>query len=364
MTETAAAAQGSGIDWFFDPISPFAYLGFHRLGELPAGTEIRFRPVLFAGLLAHWGQLGPAEIAPKRRHTGLAVMWRARQLGLTMTPPPRHPFNPLGLLRLCLATGPSRETVATIFDHVWGQGEDGEAPESLAGLAQRLGLSDWEARIAAPEIKAALRANTEAAIEAGVFGVPTAVFGGQLFWGEDMTDALCASLADPDLLASPALTAMAEIPAASTRHQSPAWTLHHVNLQATDVRASARFYTQILGMAEADWQFPPASEVGFLPADPDRLALFPAQTGARGANAGLHLIAPDPEFARKNGFDHNPSIGGHIAIQVPDLDAVMARLAAAGIPYSYAPTFAIPDMRHVYVYDPAMNLLELNEVRS
>ncbi|MEM9199621.1 MAG: VOC family protein, partial [Pseudomonadota bacterium] len=163
---------------------------------------------------------------------------------------------------------------------------------------------------------------------------------------------------------NPAMTAMAELQPASSRHRSPAWTLHHVNLQATDVRASARFYTQILGMSEADWQFPPASEVGFLPADPDRLALFPAPTGADGANAGLHLIAPDPEFARKNGFDHNPSIGGHIAIQVADLDAVIARLTEAGIPYSYAPTFAIPNMRHVYVYDPAMNLLEINEVRT
>ena len=39
----------------------------------------------------------------------------------------------------------------------------------------------------------------------------------------------------------------------------------------------------------------------------------------------------------------------------------MPRLKAAGIPFSYAPTFAIPNMRHVYVYDPAMNLLEHNE---
>ncbi|MEM9047090.1 MAG: VOC family protein [Pseudomonadota bacterium] len=141
------------------------------------------------------------------------------------------------------------------------------------------------------------------------------------------------------------------------------WALHHVNLQASDVRASARFYTEILGMAEGQWVFPPADQVGFLPADPARLALFPTGTGANGANGGLHLIAPDPEFARKNGFDHNPSIGGHVAIQVTDLDAVMDRLRTAGIPFSFAPTFAIPQMRHVYVYDPAMNLLEINEVR-
>ncbi|MEM1343436.1 MAG: VOC family protein [Pseudomonadota bacterium] len=140
------------------------------------------------------------------------------------------------------------------------------------------------------------------------------------------------------------------------------WSIHHVNLPATDVRAAARFYTEILGMREAAWAFPPPEQVGHISADPARLTLLPTPTGAKGANSGLHLIAPEPEFARKNGFDHNPSIGGHVAIQVDDLDAVMERLKAAGIPFSYAPTFAIPHMRHVYVYDPAMNLLEINEV--
>jgi catechol 2,3-dioxygenase-like lactoylglutathione lyase family enzyme len=140
------------------------------------------------------------------------------------------------------------------------------------------------------------------------------------------------------------------------------WSIHHVNLPATDVRASARFYSEILGMAEGTWTFPPPEQVGHISADPQKLTLFPCATASQGDNSGLHLIRPEPEFARKNNLDHNPSIGGHVAIQVPDLDVVIARLNAAGIPYSYAPTFAIPRMRHIYVYDPAMNLLEINEV--
>jgi len=140
------------------------------------------------------------------------------------------------------------------------------------------------------------------------------------------------------------------------------WAIHHVNLPAVDVRASARFYTEIIGMAEGQWTFPPPEQTGHLSADPAKLTLFPGTTQARGANAGLHLIRPEPEFARKNGLDHNPSIGGHVAIQVADLDAVIARLKAAGIPYSETGVFAIPGMRHIYVYDPAMNLLEINQM--
>lgn len=140
------------------------------------------------------------------------------------------------------------------------------------------------------------------------------------------------------------------------------WAIHHVNLQAVDVRATAAFYANILGMAEGRWVFPPREQTGAISADPARLTIFPGPVAARGENAGLHLIRPDPAFARQNGLDHNPSIGGHVAIQVADLDAVIGRLRAAGIPYSDAGTFAIPNMRHIYVYDPSMNLLEINQV--
>lgn len=140
------------------------------------------------------------------------------------------------------------------------------------------------------------------------------------------------------------------------------WAIHHVNLPATDVRASARFYAEIIGMTEASWTFPPPEKVGHISADPAKLTLFQPDMAPRGANGGLHLIQPEPGFARANRLDHNPSIGGHVGFQVGSLDAVIARLDAAGIAYSLTGEFAIPGMRHLYVYDPAMNLLEINEM--
>jgi len=140
------------------------------------------------------------------------------------------------------------------------------------------------------------------------------------------------------------------------------WSIHHVNLAANDVRETAHFYSEILGFAEGSWVFPPAEQVGHISADPARLTIFPGNTISQGDNSGLHLIKPEPEFARKNALDHNPSIGGHVAFQVDDLDAVIRRLKAAGIAYSLTGTFAIPNMRHLYVYDPSMNLIEVNEI--
>ena len=134
------------------------------------------------------------------------------------------------------------------------------------------------------------------------------------------------------------------------------WSIHHVNLEAKDVRTAAAFYATILGMAEGSWTFPESR--GYIPAAPDRLALFP---DGRQSHTGLHLIKADPEFAGRNGLSHNPSVGGHVAIEVTDLKAVLRRLDAAGIRYSDAGVFAIPGVWNVYVEDPEGNLLEINQ---
>jgi len=133
------------------------------------------------------------------------------------------------------------------------------------------------------------------------------------------------------------------------------WSIHHVNLQARDVRRAATFYATILGMTERDWKFPESR--GYLPGDPDSLALF---SDGRAHHTGLHLIKPDPDFAIKNNLLHNPSVGGHVAFHVKDLDAVKSRLSAAGIPFSETGEFAIPGLKHLYLTDPEGNLLEIN----
>lgn len=134
------------------------------------------------------------------------------------------------------------------------------------------------------------------------------------------------------------------------------WSIHHVNLEAEDVAGTALWYRDMLGMQLNGWAFPETR--GYLPGDPDKLQLF---GDGRQTHTGLHLIKPDPEFATKNDMAHNPSVGGHIAIEVDDLAAVAARLTSAGVAFSLTGEFAIPGMRHLYVEDPEGNLLEINE---
>ena len=185
------------IDCYLDFISPYAYLAFERLPVALEGLsyEVTYRPVLFAAMLARHGQLGPAEIEGKRDWTYRQVLWLAHELGIPMRMPARHPFNPLALLRLawaCARVGtPNRYQCETIFRHVWTTGADAEDAGRLATLtAQLTPVHDP----AADAVKQRLRAETDAAVAADVFGVPTFAVDGRLFWGLDALPMLRAHL--------------------------------------------------------------------------------------------------------------------------------------------------------------------------
>ncbi len=173
------------VSWVFDVISPFAWLGFHDLARLPPEVELRFVPVLLAGLLSHFGQKGPAEIPSKRRFTYRFVLWRAQQMGLAMRFPPAHPFNPLAALRLVVAAGSDRRATSVVLDAVFRDGRDVSDPKVIADLARQLELADAGRAVSDPAIKQRLRDNTDWAISLGVFGVPTLVIGEEPFWGQD-----------------------------------------------------------------------------------------------------------------------------------------------------------------------------------
>ena len=205
------------VSWLFDLISPFAYLSLQQLDRLPTGTRIEYVPILFAGLLQHHGQLGPAEIESKRRFTYRFVTWRARQLGVRLRMPPSHPFNPLHALRLVVAAGSGRHAVETAFDFVFGQGRDVADPAVLEELAAALRLPSARAAMDDPAIKQRLRDNTNEAIAQGAFGVPTFVVGTEIFWGHDALDMALDYLRDPAPFNDAEMSRIDHLPVGITR---------------------------------------------------------------------------------------------------------------------------------------------------
>lgn len=200
------------VDWYFDFISPYSYLSLHRM---PREAPVRMRPVLFAGLLNHFGQKGPAEIPAKRLWTYRSCVWLAKKYGVPFRFPALHPFNSLHHLRLCLAAGGTKEAVSTIFDDVWTTGADAADPARFRALCQKLNVQ--ESDLGKAEVKEALKRNGDDAIAAGVFGVPSFVVDGEVFWGADSLEFLEAFLADPAVVRNDEMRRVDSLPVGAAR---------------------------------------------------------------------------------------------------------------------------------------------------
>ena len=189
-------------EWCFDLVSPFAYLALPAVERLAQRHPVRFRPVVFGAILQRWGGLGPAEVPPKRRHTYRLCQFLADQAGVPFRFPPAHPFRSLDALRgLSTADDPDPAAVRAAFEHIWARGGD---PAALPGSND-------------PVAKERLRAWTADAVAAGVFGVPSLVIAGEVFWGLDAMPMAEAFLRDPAMFRIGEMARLDSLPASVQR---------------------------------------------------------------------------------------------------------------------------------------------------
>lgn len=208
------------ITFYLDFISPYAYLAFECLPEALMGLsyELTYKPVLFAAMLEHYGQLGPAEIVPKRTWTYRQMLWLGRERGVALQAPASHPFNPLPLLRLAIACGHggacNRYQAETIFRHVWTTGLDAQDPARIQKLTEQL---TPQRSVTDADVKAQLKTNTDEALAAEVFGVPSMVVDGQVFWGLDALPMMRQYLEGEPWFAAPQWTEADKLPVGLNR---------------------------------------------------------------------------------------------------------------------------------------------------
>jgi len=208
------------VDWYFDFISPFAYLQFSQFKRFENDLSITIHPVVFGALLRHWGQLGPAEIVPKRIFTYRFFKWKADRLGIEYTMPPSHPFNPLPALLSCIAGNSTYEVTKEIFDIIYKQGEQPDQKEGREKLETLLNKYPSEySELDESALKKILRTNTSRAIENGVFGVPTFVVDQQIFWGGDSSDMMLDFIKNPELFSSEEMQRVSSMPMGLIRNK-------------------------------------------------------------------------------------------------------------------------------------------------
>ena len=218
----SSSAAGRSAEWFFDFVSPFAYLQLEQFHKLPATLTVEPRPMVLGAILAHVGQRGPAEIAAKRVFTYRHALYRAQRLGIAYTMPPAHPFNPIKTLRLAIAMGGSLEVIQRIFRYIWRDGRDVSSPEGFASLCEAMGYPQGVEAVETAAVKDELRRNTDRALALDVFGAPTFVLDGELFWGEDATDMFVDCVASRDWLDSAEVKRVSQLPIGVQRNTSDA----------------------------------------------------------------------------------------------------------------------------------------------
>lgn len=205
--------------WYFDFISPFAYMQHCQFDKLPDNIDVEYRPILFAGLLKHWDNVGPAEIAPKRIFTYKHSYWQAKRRNIPFKMPPEHPFNSLAALRLALALNCQKDAIQIIFETIWKEGLSLNSPQAINYLEAELDINDLLSLISEQSLKDQLRTNTEKSIEHSVFGVPTfiattdeSIYNCELFWGLDSFDMLLDYLNDPSAFNDLEMQRMSQLP--------------------------------------------------------------------------------------------------------------------------------------------------------
>ncbi len=192
--DRSAAPTGRVVEAFWDYSSPFAYLGMSQVDEVArrAGATVVSRPMLLGGLFKAIGQVNVpmASWSAERQAYVMADMPRwAAYWGVPFSFPTRFPMNSVKALRATLAAPASLQRALrdAIFRAYWAEDRDISDDAVLAELLAGAGADADQVLAAtqAPEVKAELIAATQLAVDRGVFGAPTFIVEGELYWGQD-----------------------------------------------------------------------------------------------------------------------------------------------------------------------------------
>ena len=184
------------LEFFYDCSSPWTYLAFSRIEDVARrhGAELVWRPILVGGVFnavnpsVYEGRENPVK--PKVRYYDKDLQDWAKLYGLRIVHPTVFPVNSVKAMRgafVAIERGKVSPYSRAVFEAYWGNDRDISRDEVLSQIVQAVGLDTAEffKKIAAPECKEKLRANTDELIQRGGFGSPTIFVDGEMFFGND-----------------------------------------------------------------------------------------------------------------------------------------------------------------------------------
>ena len=186
------------FEFFFDYVSPTAYLAYYVAPGVAerTGAELVYRPMFQGGVMQATGNKPPGTVPAKAAYLSRDVPRCAAYIGVPYKFNPAFPMNTLILTRATMGLEDQPEKRARFIDacfrHSYGVENpfDPADPEQLKAMCEAEGFDAEEiaALGTAQENKDKIRANTEEAVERGVFGAPAFFVGDELFFGHDRLD--------------------------------------------------------------------------------------------------------------------------------------------------------------------------------
>ncbi len=185
------------VDFYFDFGSPAAYLAWTQLPEMckAAGAKLVYKPILLGGVFQATGNRAPITVPTKGSYLFTDLARYAKRYGVPMVMNPHFPINTLTLMRgavgMQLREAQRFEVyVKAMFNAIWVTPKNLNDPAVTAAVLQEAGFDPaaFMALVSDPEVKEALKAATQAAVDRQIFGAPTMFVGDQMFWGQDRLD--------------------------------------------------------------------------------------------------------------------------------------------------------------------------------
>ncbi|RON46354.1 2-hydroxychromene-2-carboxylate isomerase [Pseudomonas frederiksbergensis] len=191
------------VEFYFDLGSPATYLAYTQLPKICAqtGSQLIYIPMLLGGVFKATGNASPAMIPAKGRYMFQDLDRYAKRYDVPLRFNPHFPINTLMLMRAVTGVQlrhPQRfqAFINCLFTALWVEGRSLDDPATVAAVLKENDFDPNEvlALTADEEVKAALKDNTEKAVQRGVFGAPSMFIDNQLFFGQDRLDFVLEAL--------------------------------------------------------------------------------------------------------------------------------------------------------------------------
>ena len=177
------------IEFYFDFISPYTYLGHKRIENEGSGIEFNYKPILLGGLHKLWNITPQAYIEPKKEFMIMDCEMVSKKFKIDFVFNSKFPLNSIKLMRGCLVLEKDqlKEYIKLVFDAYWKNNEDVNDNKVLSKILNQIDikLEEFEDKIEKNDVKEKLKKFTSDAFKKKIFGAPTFVINNKNFWGQD-----------------------------------------------------------------------------------------------------------------------------------------------------------------------------------